>query len=176
MRLLATHQLLVASAILAVVSISITAQAQRGPAQEALAERAKRMRNKPPFPPGLAEGRLIQQIDDDGDEFDLDEKTRATLDAAVDKLRAAEAEHREKSQTAIKKMNELLNEDTPDETTLLEAVTLVGNLGNEMRALRIASTLEFRSLLTPDQLTAYMKIRKELPLPRETPRRPRPRR
>ena len=90
MRLLATHQLLVASAILAVVSISITAQAQRGPAQEALAERAKRMRNKPPFPPGLAEGRLIQQIDDDGDEFDLDEKTRATLDAAVDKLRAAE--------------------------------------------------------------------------------------
>jgi Spy/CpxP family protein refolding chaperone len=173
MRLLATRQLLVACAILAVVSISITAQAQRGPAQEALAERAKQMRNKPPFPPGLAEGRLIQQMDDDGEELDLDEKTRAKLDAAVDELRAAEDEHRDKTQAAIKKMNELLNEGTPDEKALMEATTLVGDLGNEMRSRRIVSTLKFRSLLTPDQLTAYMKLREQLPLPRENARRPR---
>lgn len=173
MRLLATRQLLVACTILAVVSISNTAQAQRGPAQEALAESAKQMRNRPPFPPGLAEGRLIQKMDDDGEEFDLDEKTRATLDGALDKLRAAEDEYREKTQAAIKKMNELLNEDTPDEKALMEAARLVGDLGNETRNRRIASTLEFRSLLTPDQLMAYMKLREQLPLPRGNPRRPR---
>jgi Spy/CpxP family protein refolding chaperone len=112
-------------------------------------------------------------MDDDGEELDLDEETRAKLDAAMDELRAVEDEHREKTQAAIKKMNELLNEGTPDEKAMMEAATLVGDLGNEMRSRRIVSTLKFRSLLTPDQLTAYMKLREQLPLPRENARRPR---
>ncbi len=173
MRSFATRQLLVICAILAVVSISTTAQAQRGPAQEALAERAKQMRNKPPFPPGLAEGRLILQMDDDGEKLTLDEKTRAALDAAIDELRSAEEAYRESTQSALKKMNDLLNEDAPDEKALLESGTLVGKLADDIRNLRLASTLKFRSFLTPEQLEEYMSLRKQLPLPREQTRRPR---
>jgi Spy/CpxP family protein refolding chaperone len=172
MRPFAPRQLLVLSAILVVVSIPIAAQAQRGPAQEALAERAEQMRNKPPFPPGLAEGRLIRQMDEDGEQLDLDEKTLAKLDAAIDELRAAEDAHREKSQAALKKMNGLLNEDTPDEKALMEVSALIGDLANEMRNRRLVSTLGFRSLLTPDQLKEFMKLRKQLPIPREKGKRP----
>ena len=171
MRPLATGQLLVVCGILAVVSISTTAFAQRGPAQEAVAERARQMRNKPPFPPGIAEGRLIQQMDDESEKVDLDEKTRATLDAAIDELRASEDAYREKTQAAVKKLNDLLNEDMPDEKAVMEAATSVGELGRKMRIQRVASTLKFRSLLTPDQLKAYMELRKQLPLPRENARR-----
>ena len=173
MRSLVTRRFLVICAILAVVSISIAAQAQRGPAEEALAERAQQMRNKPPFPPGLAEGRLIRQMDEESEEINLDEKTRAALDAAIDELRAVEDAHREKSQAAIKKLNDMLNESSPEKKALMEASALVGNLQDEMRDRRLAKTLEFRALLTPDQLTEYMKLRKRLPLPRENARRPR---
>jgi Spy/CpxP family protein refolding chaperone len=172
MRPFSTRQLLVIGAILAVVSISITAQAQRGPAQDALAERAEQMRNKPPFPPGLAEGRLIAQMDDDAEQLDLDEKTRAKLDAAIDQLRAAEDAYREKSQAAIKKLNDLLNEDTPNEKALLEASAAIGVMTDEVRNRRLTETLAFRALLTPEQLKEFMKLRKQLPLPRDKARRP----
>lgn len=172
MRPSAPRQLFAIFAILAAVSISATAQAQRGPAQEALAERAQQLRNKPPFPPGLAEGRLIRQMDENEEQLDLDEETRAKLDAAVDELRAVEDAYREKSQAAIKKMNDLLNEDTPDEKAVLEASAEVGALANEMRNRRLTDTIKFRSLLTPEQLKEYMELRKQLPLPRENARRP----
>ena len=73
MRPLDTRRLLVVCGILAIVSISIAAQAQRGAAQQAMADRARQLANKPPFPPGLAEGRLIAQMDDGGEAVDLDE-------------------------------------------------------------------------------------------------------
>jgi len=173
MRPFATPQLLVVCGILAFVSISITARAQRGPAQQALAEREQQMRNKPPFPPGVAEGRLVQQMDDDDEDFELDEKTRAALDAAMDELRKEEDAYREKVQAAAKKMNDLLNEGVLDEKAVIEVAKSIGDLGTEMRVRRIAGTVKFRSLLTPDQLKAYMKLREQLPLPRENARRPR---
>jgi Spy/CpxP family protein refolding chaperone len=163
MRPLDTHRLLVVCGILAIVSIPITAQAQRGPAQEAMAERARQMRNKPPFPPGIAEGRLIAQMDDGGEEVDLDEKTRAALDSAMDELREAEDAYGEKGKVAFKKLHDLLDEDQPDEKAVIEASEAIGVLGTEMRNLRLSATLKFRSLLTPDQLKKYMKLRKQLP-------------
>ncbi len=172
MRPSATRQLLVIFAILAAVSISTAAQAQRGPAQDALAERAQQLRNKPPFPPGLAEGRLIRQMDENEEQLNLDEETRAKLDAAVDELRAAEDAHREKSQAAIMKLNKLLDEGTPDKKAMLEASAEVGAMANEMRNRRLTDTIKFRSLLTPEQLKEYMELRKQLPLPRDNARRP----
>ncbi len=166
MRPLDTRRLLVVCGILAIVSISIAAQAQRGAAQQAMADRARQLANKPPFPPGLAEGRLIAQMDDGGEAVDLDEKTRAALDGAMDELRAAEDAYGEKGKVAFKKLHELLNEDVPDEKAVIEASEAIGALGTAIRNLRVAATLKFRSLLTPDQLKEYMKLREQLPLPR----------
>ena len=172
MRPLATRRLLVVCGVLAVVSISITARAQRGPAAQAAAERAQQMRPRTPFPAGLADGRLIRQMDERGEKLDLDEKTRAALDAAMEELRSVENAHLEKTQVAFQKLSDLLNEGLPDETAVIEAAKSVGDLGTEIQKIRVEATLKFRSLLTPDQLKAYMELRKQLPLPRENARRP----
>ena len=49
---------------------------------------------------------------------------------------------------------------------MIEASEAIGVLGTEIRNLRLAATLKFRSLLTPDQLKEYMKLREQLPIPR----------
>ena len=108
-------------------------------------------------PGGSAEGRLMKKK---ATEIGLSEETIAKIDAAIEASNTWEAKLREESKDAFGKLNEVLLQNLPSEKELMAAANKIGKHASKSRALKMKSIIEMRSILTPEQLEKFMKIRK----------------
>jgi Spy/CpxP family protein refolding chaperone len=108
-------------------------------------------------PGGYAEGRLMKK---NAKEIGLSEEAVAKIDAAIKAGNAEEAKLREENMAAIGELNEVLAQNLPSKKELMAASDKVGENASKSRALKMKSVIEIRSLLTPEQLEKFMKIRK----------------
>jgi Spy/CpxP family protein refolding chaperone len=110
-------------------------------------------------PGGMAEGRLMKKK---ATEIGLSEEDVAKIDAAIEAGKAEEKKLREESMAAIAELNEVLAKNLPSEKELMAASDKVGENASKSRVLKMKSVLEMRSLLTPEQLEKFMKIREKM--------------
>jgi len=110
-------------------------------------------------PGGFAEGRLMKKK---ATEIGLSEEDVAKIDAATEAGKAKEKKLREESMAAIAELNEVLAKNLPSEKELMAASDKVGENVSKSRVLKMKSVIEIRSLLTPEQLEKFMKIRQKM--------------
>ena len=143
MRLHASRHLMIFCALMSIALLASTALAQR---------RAGRSN----IPGGLAEVRMMKK---NATEIGLSEETVAKIDASIEAGKADEEKLREQSLAAITELNELLTQNLPSEKELLAAANKVGENASKSRTLKMKTVIEVRSILTPEQLEKFMKIR-----------------
>jgi len=115
--------------------------------------------------PGVAEVRLIER---NAARLELDEKAIA----AVKELTAEAAAQEEKLNKQLReerlKLRDLLNEALPEEAALMKQAAAVSGLALDLQKHQLETTLRARKLLTPEQRTKLMEMRKNV---RQQPRR-----
>jgi Spy/CpxP family protein refolding chaperone len=116
------------------------------------------------FPPGRPEAHLIERH---AEELGLDEETVAAVKKLADESREADQKAIEETGKAWARMRELLDQELPDETALLEQAAAISRVSGEMQKRRLQTTLRVRSLLTPEQRAKFMELRKQARLPRQ---------
>ncbi len=146
MRLHSSRRLILFCGLMSIALLASTAMAQ---------QRARRTTT----PGGYAEGRLMKRKAED---IGLSEETVAKIDAVIKAGKAEEAKLRDENMAAIKKLNELLAQNLPSEKELMAVSDKVGENASKSRVLKMKSVIELRSLLTPEELEKFMKIRNKI--------------
>jgi Spy/CpxP family protein refolding chaperone len=85
------------------------------------------------------------------DALNLDEATRAAVQQTIAEGRRAQEERRGEIHKARRDMRALLQQDRPDETTVLAQAEVIGELETEHRKQTLQTLLAIQSLLTPEQ-------------------------
>ena len=110
-------------------------------------------------PGGAAEGRLMKK---NAKEIGLSEDTVAKIDAAIEAGKAEEEKIREQGMAAIEELKAVLGKNLPSEKELMAVSDKVGENASKSRLLKMKSVIELRSLLTPEELEKFMKIRNKI--------------
>ena len=121
------------------------------------------------FPPGRPEARLIER---EAEKLGVDEETAAAVKKLADESREEEAKALEVTKNAWTRMRELLDQELPDEAALLEQAALISRASSEAQKRRLLLSLRVRALLTPEQRTKFMELRKTARPPRPGGARP----
>jgi Spy/CpxP family protein refolding chaperone len=109
-------------------------------------------------PGGFAEGRLMKK---NAEDLGLSDEIIAKIDAAIEAGNVEETKFREQGKTAVSELNEVLAKNLPSKKELMAASDKVGENIVKSRTLKMNSVLEMRSLLTPEQLEKFMKLRQK---------------
>jgi len=83
--------------------------------------------------------------------LDLDDATRAKVDAAIEASRERSEEIRTELKSAHEAMRTLLEAEAPNADAVMTQADAIGALKTEMKKERLATMLEIRTLLTPEQ-------------------------
>jgi Spy/CpxP family protein refolding chaperone len=113
---------------------------------------------QPPSPPRLHgpphEARLEHLVEAIG----LDEKTLTEVYKIIDASKAEHRELRRKLREAHDHMRSLLEQDKPDEATVMAQADVIGGLETEARKQRLQTMLQVHALLTPEQRTKLLEL------------------
>ena len=110
-----------------------------------------------PSPPGPPEPALF-----DLDRLDLDDSTRAQMDAIrVEADEATEAMH-ERIRDGLERLHSLMEEEPFDRDAIIEHAEVVEDLRKDAHLLRLDAVLQVRALLTPEQREELRGMREEL--------------
>lgn len=85
------------------------------------------------------------------DRLDLDEKTRAEAFAILDAARPTQRELRREMRDARQELHARIQQDPVDEAAVYAQQDVLSALKNESRRLNLATMLQVRALLTPEQ-------------------------
>ena len=118
--------------------------------------------------PGLAEVRLVER---NAGRLELDEKTVAAVQELAAEASARDEKLNEQMREERLKLRDLLDETLPEEAALMKQATALSSRGLDMQKHQLETSLRVRKLLTPEQLTKLMELRKDVRQPRR--RRPR---
>ena len=100
-----------------------------------------------------------RMIDEHADELGLDDETRQAIRVIVDESRGdSEAFHRQ-LRAAHDDLRDLLAQDAPDESAVMQQAETIGAVETEMHKHRLGTLLEVRALLTPEQREKLTQIR-----------------
>ena len=146
MRFHSSRRLIVFCGLMSIVLLASSAMAQ---------QRGRRSTT----PGGFAEGRLMKK---NAKEIGLSEDTVAKIDAAIEAGKAEEEKLREQGMAAIEELKAVLGKNLPSEKELMAVSDKVGENASKSRVLKMKSVIELRSLLTPEELEKFMKIRKKI--------------
>lgn len=116
---------------------------------------------------GPPPGRFIEK---QAERLGLDEQTRQRIRQIVEESRTHGQTIRESLHQAHTDMRQLLEQDMPDETAVLQQAEKIGNLHIEKQKNRLRAMLQIRALLTPEQRQALTKLRREDRPPRRSRR------
>lgn len=119
----------------------------------------------PRIGPGVAEVRLIER---NAARLELDEKAIAAVKELVAEAAAQEEKLNKQLREERLKLRDLLNEALPEEAALMKQATAVSGLALDLQKHQLETTLRGRKLLTPEQRTKLMEMRKNV---RQQPRR-----
>jgi Spy/CpxP family protein refolding chaperone len=114
---------------------------------------------------GLAEARLVERS---AQRLKLDEKTVAAVKELVAEATAKEKKLNEQLREAGLNLREMLDEALPEEAALMKQAETVNGLSLELQKLQLGTTLSVRKMLTAEQRTQLMEMRKNM---RQQPRR-----
>jgi Spy/CpxP family protein refolding chaperone len=145
MSMLAAYPLRISAALALAASIAASAHAQPPD-------------RNPAFPPGLAEARLVKE---QAKAIGVGEETLEKLEKLVAEVKEKEGELRARTVESGNRVRVLLDENMPDEKTLMEAAGVGSDVAGETRRLRLGTSLRVRALLTKEQLEKFMELRKE---------------
>ena len=81
-------------------------------------------------------------------------------------MREEDQEAVEETGEAWTRIRELLDQELPDETALLEQAAAINRASSEAHKRRLQTTVRVRSLLTPEQRAKFMELRKQARPPR----------
>jgi len=95
------------------------------------------------------------------EDLGLSDEIIAKIDAAIEAGNVEETKFREQGKTAVSELNEVLAKNLPSKKELMAASDKVGENIVKSRTLKMNSVLEMRSLLTPEQLEKFMKLRQK---------------
>ena len=146
MRLHSSRRLILFCGLMSIALLASTAVAQ---------QRARRSVT----PGGYAEGRLMKK---NAKEIGLSEDTVAKIDAAIEAGKAEEEKLREQGMAAIEELKAVLGKNLPSEKELMAVFDKIGENASKSRLLKMKSVIEMRSLLTPEELEKFMKIRNKI--------------
>ncbi len=119
--------------------------------------------------PGVAEVRLVER---NAQRLALDEKAIAAVQELAAEATAQEEKLNKQLREERLKLRDLLNEELPEAAVLMKQAATVSGLGLDVQKHQLETTLRVRKLLTPEQRTQLMELRKNV---RQQPRRRRPR-
>ena len=85
------------------------------------------------------------------DRLDLDDKTRAEAFAILDAARPTQRELRHEMRDARQELHARIQQDPVDEAAVYAQQDVLSALKNESRRLNLATMLQVRALLTPEQ-------------------------
>ena len=100
-------------------------------------------------------------IEEHAERLGLDQETLTTIRTIADASRQKEEEFREALRNAYDTMRELLSQEVPDEATVMQQAEVIGALELTKRQHRLRTLLRIRSLLTPEQRQALIRIHDE---------------
>ena len=95
------------------------------------------------------------------EELGLDENTLAKIKEIRRADRDNKLELKFKVEKARNRLKDLLQEDNPRESAVMDAADDVGELETAMRKSRLRTMLKINSLLTPEQRTNFRKLQRQ---------------
>ena len=107
---------------------------------------------------GPHEGRFLEEH---ADRLGLDQETRDQIRAKLEASRAESEPLRERVHEGYRAIRELLMQDAPERDEVMKLVEELGELRTELGKLRLATLLEVRALLTPEQRAEMIAIHEE---------------
>lgn len=123
----------------------------------------------PRIGPGVQEVRLVERS---AEQLELDEKTIAAVQALAAEASAQDEKLNGQMRDERLKLRDLLNEALPEEAALMKQADAVSSLALDMQKHQLQTSLRVRKLLTPEQRTELMELRKNV---KQQQRRRRPR-
>ena len=113
--------------------------------------------------PGVAEVRLVER---NAERLELDEKTIAAVQELAAEVSARDEKFNGQMREERLKLRDLLNEALPEEAALMKQAAAVSSLAADMQKHQMQTSLRVRKLLTPEQRTELMELRKNVKQPR----------
>jgi Spy/CpxP family protein refolding chaperone len=113
--------------------------------------------------PGVAEVRLVER---NAEQLELDEKTIAAVQELAAEVSARDEKLNGQMREERLKLRDLLDEALPEETALMKQAAAVSSLAADMQKHQMQTSLRVRKLLTPEQRTELMELRKNVKQPR----------
>ncbi len=117
-----------------------------------------------PFPGDFMEGHGDHEerfLDAYADRLGLDEETREKIRAKIDASRSASEPLRDQVHDGYRALRELLMQDAPNQDAVMQQAQEVGELRIALAKLRLATLLDVRALLTPEQRAEMIAIHQE---------------
>jgi Spy/CpxP family protein refolding chaperone len=91
----------------------------------------------------------------------LDAKTLEQIRAISESAKEQTSELRTNLKQARTTMHDLLSAETPDKAAVMKQAEIMGAIKTDLRKQRLATILEIRALLTPEQRQELIEIVKE---------------
>jgi Spy/CpxP family protein refolding chaperone len=109
-------------------------------------------------PPGRGPDRFIEEY---AEELGLGDETLEAIDQIVDESREKARALRAELRDMHREMRELLSQDTPDESAVMQQADAIGKAETELHKHRLAALIGIRALLTEEQRQELSRIREE---------------
>ncbi len=100
-------------------------------------------------------------IEDHAEALDLDDETRDAIRKIVERSREQGDRLHADLRGLHEQMRDLLEQSEPDEAEVMRKVDAIGEAETAMHRYRLATMLEIRALLTPEQREAMTQLREE---------------
>jgi Spy/CpxP family protein refolding chaperone len=109
-------------------------------------------------PPGRGPDRFIEEH---AAELGLDDETLEAIEQIVDESREQGRELSEELRGMHREMRDLLSQDTPDESAVMQQADAIGKAETELHKHRLGALIRIRALLTAEQREELSRIREE---------------
>lgn len=107
---------------------------------------------------GMDEQGFIQE---NAERLGLSDETRQAIEAIVEESHARAAALHDEHRDARHALKELLSQDTPDEAAVMAQAEALGRTETELSKHRLGTMLRIRALLSPEQRSQLLEIRRE---------------
>jgi Spy/CpxP family protein refolding chaperone len=100
-------------------------------------------------------------IEEHAAELGLDDETRQAIDQIVDESRERARGLHAELQDLHREMRDLLSQDAPDESAVMQQAEAIGEAETELHKHRLGALIRIRALLTDEQRAELTRIREE---------------
>jgi Spy/CpxP family protein refolding chaperone len=100
-------------------------------------------------------------IRENAERLGLSDETRQAIEAIVDDSHARAAALHEEHGEARRALKDLLSQDSPDEAVVMGQADVLGRIETALSKHRLGTMLRIRALLTPEQRSQLLEIRRE---------------